>query len=67
MYREIKEEVYPGCGACEICGEIDLCATCNGSFIRQLSSAEEVPLDAAKKHDKTLESWKNKIQKVFLG
>jgi len=38
---KMKNEIYPGHGACETCGEIDPCRPCSGVWI-QAHTSEQV-------------------------
>lgn len=37
----MKDEIYPGHGACETCGEIDPCKPCSGVWI-QADTSESI-------------------------
>jgi len=37
----MKDEIYPGHGACETCGEINLCKPCSGVWI-QADTSESI-------------------------
>ena len=69
-----KIPTYGGCGACEICGEIDPCITCSGITAESIlsisdQSAEkeisDYDLSDKKAYDKVLKLWKKKIHRFF--
>ena len=50
-----NRNTYAGCGACEICGEIDPCAVCNGTALE------------AKKHNGLLKEVNQMLMSVMIN